>query len=157
MSNVEFSIGETLRKAREARKLSIEQVHEETKISVESLEALEQDDFGSFASETYLKGFLKNYAAFLGLEADHLWGRVSRKQSDAQDSDATYWDVESAVREERLSSPRIFKRFILPAMILLILVLAVLLVREQRKVKTLTTGAATHQSYDGVMTIAADL
>jgi cytoskeletal protein RodZ len=153
------SVGEVLRSAREARDLTIAQAHQETKISVEVLEALEADDYGSFASETYLKGFLRNYAQFLGLDGDKLWSRISRKKSEGEEGTGTgaYWDVEEAVREERLSSPRIFKRFILPLMIVIIVVLAVLLVRERRKVKSMSTSAVEQMVDDGVMTIAADL
>jgi cytoskeletal protein RodZ len=54
------TVGEMLRGAREAKKLTIEQVNRETRISVQSLRSLEGDDFGAFSSETYLKGFLRN-------------------------------------------------------------------------------------------------
>jgi cytoskeletal protein RodZ len=63
------TVGEILRTAREARKLSVEQVNRETKISVQTVRSLEQDDFGAFPSETYLKGFVRTYADFLGLDA----------------------------------------------------------------------------------------
>ncbi len=39
--------------------LTLADVHQETKMSIPVLRALEQDDFGSFESEIYLKGFLK--------------------------------------------------------------------------------------------------
>jgi cytoskeletal protein RodZ len=153
------SVGEVLRNAREARDLTIVQVHQETKISVEVLESLEADDYGSFASETYLKGFLRNYAQFLGLDGDKLWSRISRKKSEGGEGagSGAYWDVEEAVREERLSSPRVFRRFILPLMIVIIVILAVLLVRERRKVESMTTGAVEQTVDAEVMTIAADL
>lgn len=158
MSNGDTSVGEALRVAREKKKLTVEQVHAETKISVEVLDALEQDDFGSFESEIYLKGFLRNYAQFLGLDPEGLWSRLSRKQGDSKEpAGGAYWDVEEAVHEERLTSPRIFKRFVLPIMIVVIVVLALLLIREHRKVKSLTTGATGHNVTVEVMTIAADV
>lgn len=156
VSNGDNTVGEMLRKAREAKKLTVEQVHRETKISVEVIESLEQDDYGSFASETYLKGFLRNYGSFLGLEPNALWAMISRKSAPSE-SGAAYWDTEESVREERLSSPRIFKRFILPVMIVIIIVLALLLIREHRKVESLTSGVSAHNASGEVMTVAADL
>jgi cytoskeletal protein RodZ len=146
-------VGETLRRAREAKKLTIEQVHDETKISVEVIESLEQEDFASFDSETYLRGFLRNYAAFLGLDASGLWSRLPRGDGEKRESAETFWDVEESVHEERLESSRVFRRFVLPVLILIIVVLSVLLVREHRKVKSLTTGALSR----GAVTLVAEL
>lgn len=162
MSNGE-SVGEMLRNAREAKNLTVAQAHQSTKISVEVLESLEQDDFGAFASETYLKGFLRSYAQFLGLDADKLWSRVSRRKSGEPGAEGvaattdTYWDVEEGVREERIKSTQIFRRIIVPLMLVVILVLTILLVREHRKVESLKTGARTPQHEAGVLTVASEL
>ena len=64
------SIGETLREAREARKISIKDVVKETNISPIYLQALEEEKFDKFPSETYLIGFLRTYAEFLKLDVE---------------------------------------------------------------------------------------
>jgi transcriptional regulator with XRE-family HTH domain len=64
------SIGEKLRQAREARKISIKDVVKETNISAVYLQALEEEKFDKFPSETYLVGFLRTYAEFLKLDVD---------------------------------------------------------------------------------------
>lgn len=138
------TIGEILKQAREAKNLSIEDANRETKISVNVINLLEQDDLDSFESDTYLKGFLKSYASFLDLDPDQMWNLLNRKRGNLPASKGTFWDIEESVQEEKLESPRIFKRFVLPAIIIIIVVLAVLLVRERQKVKQLTTGALTH-------------
>ena len=138
------TIGEILKRAREEKNLSIEDVNRATKISVNVINSLEQDDLDSFASDTYLKGFLKSYAAFLGLDPDKIWGTLNRKRGDVSTVKGTFWDIEEAVREEKIRSPRIFRRFVVPAILIMLVVLVVLLVRERRKVKQLTTGALTH-------------
>jgi cytoskeletal protein RodZ len=125
------TIGEILKRAREARKLSIEDVNRETKISVNVIRALEQDDMDSFASETYLKGFLKNYAIYLGLDANKLWGMLSRQHGKVPDVTGTFWDIEEAVREEKLKSPRLVQRIVIPLLVILILVLGFLYVKER--------------------------
>jgi cytoskeletal protein RodZ len=63
------TIGAKLRQAREAKKLSIEQVYAKTKIHVNILQALEEDRFQE-QSLIYLKSFLKIYAQFLKLDVD---------------------------------------------------------------------------------------
>lgn len=65
-------IGDTLRNAREARKLTLKDVSKETNIVVKYLEALENEEFDKFPSETYLLGFLRSYAEFLRLDPDEL-------------------------------------------------------------------------------------
>lgn len=65
-------IGETLRNAREAKRLSLKDVSKDTNIVVKYLEALESEDFDKFPSETYLLGFLRSYAEYLRLDADEL-------------------------------------------------------------------------------------
>ncbi len=64
------SIGEKLRQAREARKIAIRDVVKETNISPLYLQALEEEKFDKFPSETYLIGFLRTYAEFLKLDVE---------------------------------------------------------------------------------------
>ena len=66
------SIGEKLRLARENRKLTYKDVMKETNISMTFLEALEDEEFEKFPSETYLIGFLKSYAEFLRLDTEEM-------------------------------------------------------------------------------------
>ncbi len=64
------SIGEKLRQAREAKKITIKEVVKETNISPLYLQALEEEKFDKFPSETYLIGFLRSYAEFLKLDVE---------------------------------------------------------------------------------------
>ncbi len=68
-------IGELLRQAREARGHSLEDVEKATRIRVKYLEALESGDLGVLPSATQARGFLRNYAQFLGLEAEEVVAR----------------------------------------------------------------------------------
>jgi cytoskeletal protein RodZ len=138
------TIGETLRAAREKKGLSIDKAHDTTKISPEVIRALEQDDHGSFASETYLKGFLRNYASFLGLDGNMLWKSFKSDDSDSTEGASAVWDDETALKEEKLKSPHIFRKYVVPCLVIVIIVLATLLVIQNRKVKNMTTGANSH-------------
>jgi len=64
-----FEIGTTLREARVRRKLTLQQVEEDTKIRVKYLQAMENEDFDVMPGATYVKGFLRTYATYLGLDA----------------------------------------------------------------------------------------
>jgi cytoskeleton protein RodZ len=63
-----FEIGNSLREARTRRGVELAQAEQTTKIRGKYLRALEEDRFDVLPSETYVKGFLRTYADFLGLD-----------------------------------------------------------------------------------------
>lgn len=65
-------IGQTLRQARETLGLTLEEVERVTRIRTYHLEALEKEDFDSLPSPVQIRGFLHNYAEFLGLNTDEI-------------------------------------------------------------------------------------
>ena len=73
-------LGQILRQARENKELSIEEVYEKTRINVRYLEALETGDYTALPSATHARGFLRNYARFLGLDPEPLLERYSQSQ-----------------------------------------------------------------------------
>src|SRR5579864_800950 len=71
------TVGAELRAARENRDLSLEQVEKQTRIRVHYLAALELDEYAELPSAVQARGFLRNYARFLGLDADSLEARFN--------------------------------------------------------------------------------
>jgi cytoskeleton protein RodZ len=67
-------LGSRLREAREKRGLSLSQVEESTRIRRAFLEALEEERFDDLPGDVYARGFIRNYAHFLGLEPEGLIG-----------------------------------------------------------------------------------
>jgi cytoskeletal protein RodZ len=63
-------IGERLRRARESRSLSLENISQEIFIKVHYLEALEAGDFDALPSQAQARGFLRIYASYLELDPD---------------------------------------------------------------------------------------
>lgn len=61
-------IGKKLREARLARGLTLEDVQHRTSISRPLLVAMENDDLGAFANQTYARKFFAAYARHLGVE-----------------------------------------------------------------------------------------
>ena len=63
-----MSIGERLKAAREAKKITLEDAARVTKIQRQSLEAIEADRLEETMSAVYVRIFLKKYASYLGLD-----------------------------------------------------------------------------------------
>ena len=61
------SAGKCLKQARELRNLSLDEVSESTRIKKYFLKAMEEDRFDLCPPSFYVKGFLANYARYLGL------------------------------------------------------------------------------------------
>lgn len=59
--------GQILRKKREEMKLSLEQAAQETNIRIQFLQAIEEDRMGAISSQAQLRGFMRLYASYLGL------------------------------------------------------------------------------------------
>jgi cytoskeleton protein RodZ len=63
-----FEIGNSLREARMRRGVDLAQAELATKIRGKYLRALEDEQFALLPAETYVKGFLRTYAEYLGLD-----------------------------------------------------------------------------------------
>jgi len=75
------TLGRYLRRERESRSMSLEELSRATRIGLPFLEALERDDFGFFPQREFIRGFLKGYARHLGLDVEEVLGRY-RIQSE---------------------------------------------------------------------------
>src|SRR5258708_34454348 len=64
------AFGERLRREREMRGITLDEISESTKISRRHLESLEREDFDSLPGGIFNKGFVRSYARFLGLDED---------------------------------------------------------------------------------------
>jgi len=82
------SIGQVLKSERERRGLSLEQVHESTRITTQNLSALEQDRFDHFPNRVYARAFLRDYANFLGLDSAMLLTRYEEEWGAPQEHPA---------------------------------------------------------------------
>src|SRR5947199_10875759 len=63
-----FEIGNSLREARVRRGIDFAQAELATKIRGKYLRALEDEQFDLLPAQTYVKGFLRSYAEYLGLD-----------------------------------------------------------------------------------------
>lgn len=74
------TIGQQLRLAREAQKLTLDQVAGATLMRERYLRALEEDNFAALPSLAQARGFLRAYAAHLKLDPEPLLGQFEGKQ-----------------------------------------------------------------------------
>jgi cytoskeletal protein RodZ len=81
MSDNQQSRGDRLKKARLEKGLSLEDVQKKTKIHPHVLEALEQDSTLSI-NPVYLRGFLKIYCQFLGLDPQEFIKDIKKSPQD---------------------------------------------------------------------------
>ena len=70
--NGRSAVGDKLREAREVRGVDLFRVERDTKIRAKYLGALEDGDFSDLPGDVYARGFLRNYATYLGLDADEM-------------------------------------------------------------------------------------
>ena len=73
-------IGHILREARENKGLSLEEAQSKTRINVRYLTALENGQYTALPTPVHVRGFLRNYARFLGLDPQPLLTRYAAGQ-----------------------------------------------------------------------------
>ena len=65
-----FEIGHSLREARERQGLGYPEIELATKVRAKYIRALEEEDFDSLPGDAYVRGFLRAYADYLGLDGE---------------------------------------------------------------------------------------
>jgi cytoskeleton protein RodZ len=71
----QLSIGEQLRRERELRGISLREIADSTKIGKRFLEAIERNDLSILPAPVFTRGFVREYARYLGLDADEMVDR----------------------------------------------------------------------------------
>lgn len=64
------TVGQILSEARLTKGITFAEAERNTKIRTETLQALEADNFSALPSSIYIRGFIKNYADYLGLDPE---------------------------------------------------------------------------------------
>ncbi len=113
MPNPFSTLGQYLRREREMRGVSLAEVSEETKVKRHFLEVIEAGEHGGLPSPIYVRGFLRSYAAFIGLEA----ADVLQRYQEALDQEAAA-EAQAATPEPAATPPTsgaIVERILRPA------------------------------------------
>jgi transcriptional regulator with XRE-family HTH domain len=122
-------LGRLLRETREKLGLTHEEVERSTRIRARYLEALERGDLSSLPSQVQARGFLRNYADFLGLDPDAVLQKHAARSHGA--SAQTQQTVQSPTPEPpsgtvEVRRPRWITTDLLVAMGIILAVLVVL-------------------------------
>lgn len=84
------SFGSWLRRQREVRDITLREIADDSKISLRYLQALEEDRFDILPAPVFVKGFLRHYARYVGLDAEdvvnyYLVARQSNQPTEEKD------------------------------------------------------------------------
>lgn len=71
------SFGEELRREREIRGISLKEISDATKISKRFLDALERNDHNTLPAPVFTRGFVREYARYVGLNAEDMVNRYN--------------------------------------------------------------------------------
>src|SRR5205085_1717544 len=77
------SLPDRLTMARERKGVDLVRAERDTKIRVRYLSALEQGDYRDLPGAVYTKGFLRNYAIYLGLDPEDVLRQWRRERGEA--------------------------------------------------------------------------
>ena len=83
------TIGEYLRRERELRQITLEEMVHGTKIALQRLKELENDRLEDMPAEIFVRGFIKSYAEFIGLNPDEVILRYEEELKALQEKEAT--------------------------------------------------------------------
>ena len=90
-----FEIGNSLREARIRRGIEFPQAEAAIKIRGKYLRALEDEQFELLPAETYVKGFLRTYAEYLGLDGQLYVDEFNSRFVTGEDNEARRARIEA--------------------------------------------------------------
>lgn len=99
-------VGAALRDARLRKGVDLATAARDLKIRSDYLEAIEQNDHAQLPGLPYVAGFVRSYAAYVGLDAEGLVGRLKGDTEDHPTKTEYAWLT--PVREGRLSGTLVF-------------------------------------------------
>jgi cytoskeletal protein RodZ len=123
------TVGTTLRRQRETKRMGLAEVSRVTRIPLPTLEAIEQDHFDDLPGEVFVKGFLKSYAQSVGLVPDDVVARYAASRRVAL---VTPLPVASPVTAAREGQGRRFGVAIALVLLLILFTLAISIVLKPR-------------------------
>lgn len=110
-----LTLGEKLKKIRAEYQVNLLEVSRETGIRKEHLESLENGDYSKLPADVYVRGFLRSYAGFLGVDPGALIRLYERERSIAKHL-GKETEVSSSVPNQ---NPKRFSLFVVtPAMMI---------------------------------------
>jgi cytoskeletal protein RodZ len=139
------SIGQYLRRHREERAMSVEEVSRATRIPVGNLERLENDHFDDLPGEVFVRGFLKAYARAVSISVDDVLARYTSSRRVAW---VTPLPMTSPIQKTQGRRFGVAIAFVV-LLILFTLALSIVLKPRGRDVPSELSSAASHEAIHG--------
>lgn len=99
-------LGDKLRKAREEKGLSLHDIEDGTSIRTQYIDAIERGDYSALPGAVYAKGFIRNYANFLKLDAAECLRQYNSETSNEPIPDEPPVAAASTVKKKTSPAPR---------------------------------------------------
>jgi cytoskeletal protein RodZ len=110
------TVGEQLRKAREAQDLELHDIVDLTKIQSDHLRALEEGNYSVFSAPVYIRGFVRTYATVLHLDTAKILEQLGQELADSGQVDPLLTPPEkSLVDQAMFHLSRFSRRMVWPA------------------------------------------
>jgi cytoskeletal protein RodZ len=116
------SFGETLKRERELRQISLREIAEATKINLRYLDALERDDFRHLPGGVFNKGFVRAYAQFIGIDPEAMVTAYLEEENRQQARAARVSGGTAPGPEERVPARSLVGRLWFAALVVLLIV-----------------------------------
>jgi cytoskeletal protein RodZ len=115
------SLGRYLRRERELRQLSLEELAQTTRILVKSLQRLEMDQFDELPGDVFTRGFVRSYARCLGISCNEALERYEAVR--AAEARAREAEVSPAPPISAITPPEKGRRFGIAVAVVILLIL----------------------------------
>jgi cytoskeletal protein RodZ len=128
-----IGVGDALRKARTRRGLTLDEAARDTRIRPDLLAALEDEDFEKLMGDVYVRGSLRSYAQYLGLNPDkvvQLYARHAREPAPPAPPSSPMGTVQRVMTASRFRDNQ--RVILLGAVTLLVLAVALGVLSRQR-------------------------
>jgi cytoskeleton protein RodZ len=136
-----MAFGANLKRERELRAISLEEISKATKISMRLLRAIEMDRYDILPESIFRKSFIKSYAKYLGMNED----KVLQEYIVATQSASPPSTEEKSSRRKSYLKPPDNVRWVIPGFVVLLIVLAIYWYLagpvEKEKVQTVDSSA----------------
>ncbi|MDD5396863.1 MAG: DUF4115 domain-containing protein [Candidatus Moranbacteria bacterium] len=114
-----LTLGERMKKIRDERRLSLSEISKHTKIQIKYLEYIEDGTYAKLPADVYVKGFLRSYALFMGLNEVGLIKQFEREKG-------IHKNIKKIVDDDSAGAPIKFSSFVVtPKMIVVSLILLI--------------------------------
>jgi cytoskeleton protein RodZ len=134
------SFGERLRREREMRGITLDEIAESTKISRRHLESLEKEDFDSLPGGIFNRGFVRSYARYLGIDEEQAVADYAAAASEPVETENKF-PLEVTEPDPKLNPRRSALPLIL-ALLALVAVLAIFWARNRSRSESQESGSA---------------